>query len=133
MVIWNQSLSDEVHRSLQRHRLTAAISKDGGATWRHHKNVFSIFYQEDDLTYVEPPTIQPYRALEHAPRLPPNDVEGTYPTLTFWKDHAIIQHLCREREYYIEDEQGQTGHERGQDPSVSTQVLYALPISWFYS
>ena len=79
LIIWNQASADEIQRGMQRHRLSSAVSKDGGATWRHTGNVFSIFLNDGDTDKVELSPIQPYRALEHAPRLPPNDLEGTIP------------------------------------------------------
>ena len=133
LVIWNQSSPDEIERGLQRHRLSTAISKDGGTTWLHGRNVFSI-YGEDDRVYVEPPPIANYRAMELAPKLPANDVEGTYPYLTFWKDTALVHFHTAERAYYYIDEKGVSGYELppGQQRGVSTNAEVSLPISWFY-
>ena len=130
LVIWNQSSADEIERGMQRHRLSSAISKDGGATWDHRRNIFSL--KKGDITYVEPPPIRPYRAMEHSPRLPPNDLEGTYPYVTFWKDIAIIRYFCRERAYYIIEADDKTGYDlpAGEQRGVSTNVYIGLPISW---
>ena len=112
LVIWNQSSADEIERSLQRHRISSAISRDGGASWVHGPNVFSIFRQQGDQNRFEPPPIHPYRALEKTPRLPSNEMEGTYPVLDLWKDRVLIQFLVRERAFYLYDEKGQTGYDR---------------------
>ena len=144
LVIWNQSSADEIERSLQRHRISSAISRDGGASWIHGPNVFSIFRQQGDRNRFEPPPIRPYRALEQTPRLPPNDMEGTYPVLDLWKDRVLIQFTARERAFYLYDEKGQTGYERRHLPdqerarlegqsraSVGTNISIGLPVSWF--
>ena len=82
---------------------------------------------------MEPPPIKPYRAMEHSPKLPPNDIEGTYPYVTFWKDVAIIRLFCRERAYYIIEEDDKTGYDlpAGEARGVSASVYIGLPISWF--
>ena len=133
LVIWNQSSPDEIERGLQRHRLSTAISKDGGTTWLRGRNVFSI-YGEDDRVYVEPPPIANYRAMELAPKLPANDVEGTYPYLTFWKDTALVHFHTAERAYYYIDEKGVSGYELPPEKQrgVNTNAEVSLPISWFY-
>lgn len=161
LVIWNQSSADEIERGMQRHRLSSAISKDGGTTWKYGRNVFSIFQKEGDINHVQPPPIRPYRAMEHAPRLPPNDLEGTYPSVDFGKDRVIIRFTCRNRAFYLYDAEGKTGYDpphlsaaerqraegvfsipaKWASPSnlgkgrasVSTTACVGLPISWFYT
>ena len=145
LIIWNQSSGDEIESGLQRNRLSSAVSKDGGETWQRGRNVFSIFQQKGDVNRVEPPPIRNYRAMELAPRLPSNDIEGTYPYLTLWKDRVIIKFGTNERAYYVVDSEGKTGYERrdmtaserqrreGQSrPSAGGEVCIGLPISWFY-
>ena len=132
LIIWNQASADEIQRGMQRHRLSSAVSKDGGATWRHTGNVFSIFLNDGDTDKVELSPIKPYRALEHAPRLPPNDLEGTYPFLSFWKDTAIISFMCRERAFYIIDPEKGEDEFPGGERGITTSVCVGLPIPWFY-
>ena len=137
LVIWNQASVDEIERGLQRYRLTSAISKDGGATWTHRKNIFS--QGEDNVTFVEPSPIRPYRALEHAPRLPPNDLIATYPSIDFWQDRTIICHTCYERsrlDWMAYNRNFLPYPERKNEPiepvtGVSTHVCMGLPTSWF--
>jgi len=92
------------------------------------RNIFSV-YGENDLTYVEPPPIQNYRAMELAPRLPVNDIEGTYPFITLWEDQVVVRFHCRPRANLMIDPMapkslGQAGS------SASVQI--SLPSSWFY-
>jgi hypothetical protein len=146
LVLWNQSSPEEIERGLQRHRISSAISKDGGITWIHGRNIYSIFMQQGDITRMDPPPIRAYRAMREAPALPSNDVEGTYPVLSFWKDTVIIRFGLTERAANIYDAEGKlrfdrpyqspeerarlTGLSRPAVPSAS--VCMALPVSWFY-
>ena len=133
LVIWNQSSPNEIETGLQRHRLSTAISKDGGTTWLRGKNIFSV-YGPDDRVYVEPSPIGNYRSMELAPRLPASDVIGTYPFVTFWKDRAIVRFHCVGRSHTVvggQDEIGQ--HLPDTRPSgVYTDAYFSVPISWFY-
>jgi len=142
----NQSSPDEIERGLQRHRLSTAVSKDGGVSWVHGRNIYSIFEEQRDITSLGPPPIRAYRAMYLAPALPPNDVEATYPVLAFWKDTVIIRFYCTERAANIDDAEGklrfqrkdQTPEERARAtglsrPAISiTTVCLAFPVSWFY-
>jgi len=54
LVIWNQVSAWEQMIGIYRHRLTCAISSDGGVTWKNHKNLESL----DDVSYLEPGPIE---------------------------------------------------------------------------
>ena len=145
LIIWNQSSADEIENGLQRHRLSSAVSKDGGETWQRGRNVFPSFNRGVTSTTW---SLHPSRTTglcDLAPRLPSNDIEGMYPYLTLWKDRAIIQFGGVERARYIVDSEGKTSYERrdlpaserqrleGQKhPSTSGEVCIGLPISWFF-
>lgn len=133
LIVWNQASPDEIERGMQRIRLSTAVSRDGGATWSHGRNVFSIFCKEGDRSYVEPPPPASYRAAMHAPRIPPCDMEGTYPFLEFWKDRAVIRFSTTSRRYYIVDHEGRTGYDRGpqEKAHLKADVCMGLPVSWF--
>ncbi len=133
LVVWNQASPDEIEKGLQRHRLSAAVSKDGGATWLRSGNVFSV-YGEHDRTYVEPPPIRNYRATELSPRLPLNDIQGTYPFISLWKDHVIVRFGCSDRAYYAADRMGTRRYDQRPESGRghSGYVQIALPLTWFY-
>ena len=133
LVIWNQASPDEIEKGFQRHRLSAAISQDGGATWLRSRNVFSV-YGASDRTYVEPPSIQNYRAMELAPRLPANDIQGTYPFITLWKDQVIVRFGSTDGAYRVVDPRGTGNYDRPPETrqGQSASVRIALPLSWFY-
>jgi hypothetical protein len=126
LVIWNQSSTDEIQRGLQRHRLSTAISKNGGTTWLRGRNIFSV-HGEHDRVFVEPPPIGNYRAMELAPRLPTNDVQGTYPRVTFWQDKVIVKFVSFSRSNYVVPEPAE-----GRKQGGHGDVYITLPISWFY-
>lgn len=52
LLVWNQASAEEITAGLSRHRLSTAISEDGGATWDHFRNLESM----DDRVRIEPPT-----------------------------------------------------------------------------
>ena len=133
LVIWNQSSADEIERGLQRHRLSTAVSKDGGATWLRGRNIFSV-YGEDDRVFVEPAPIGNHRAMELAPRLPTNDIVGTYPFVTFWKDRAIIRFHTYARSHTVLGSQDEVGYDLPNPLGLGTDAdaYISLPISWFY-
>ena len=132
LLVWNQSSAEEIRQGLQRHRLSAALSRDGGASWESRPNVFSTFQKAEDRIRIEPPSIRFYRARERASRLTPNDLEGTYPSIAFWKDTVLVSFMCRERSYYSLDSEGRTGYDLppGQR-GTSTHVCVSLPLSQF--
>ena len=133
LVLWNQVSPEEIESGHQRMRLSSAISRDGGATWDHGENVLSMFRDRGDRTYVEPPPIKYYRALELAPRLPQNVLMGTYPFLAFWKDRAIIWFQCaRGIDYAIPPEATPEGYMVGEVGGPYTIATIGLPITWFY-
>lgn len=54
LVIWNQSSPWETMQGIYRHRISCAISSDGGVTWHHHKRLDGL----DDADYIEPGPLQ---------------------------------------------------------------------------
>ena len=94
LVIWNQVSPWEAMQGLFRHRLSLAISKDGGLTWAHHKNLESL----DDVNYLPPeplhsyvqgkPVCQPIdRSRYHQA---PGPLRSDHPFCAFDKGKAII-------------------------------------------
>ncbi|MFN0171385.1 MAG: sialidase family protein [Bryobacteraceae bacterium] len=91
ILIWNQSSAEEIPVGLSRHRLSTAISKDGGATWMHFRSLESL----DERTRLDPPTepkvlrtsrlVGGYRQPADWSRYPrsPGCLRICYPTLVF--------------------------------------------------
>ena len=122
LILWNQVSADEIQRGRQRHRLTSAISQDGGVTWKFRKNVGAL--DGDDTTYIEPPPIKSYRAANYVSRLPSNDRVMDYPSVSFWKDRVIINAKFKERGADIDIQPRGKG--------VRTSITLGLPLQWFY-
>jgi len=119
LVVWNQASGDEIERGLQRHRLSSAISQDGGATWKFHKNIACL--DKDDRSYVEPSPVRFYAAETFSPRLPPNFIMSYYPHLAFWNDRVHIHYFENTKRNYKP-----AGSETG-------VITISLPFSWFYA
>ena len=52
LLVWNQVSAEEILTGLHRHRLSTAISKDQGATWKHFRNLESL----DNRVRITAPT-----------------------------------------------------------------------------
>ena len=116
LILWNQASAEEIRMGYHRHRLSAAISHDGGVTWQHHKSVRAP--AGEATTKVEPPPIQYYRSRRHASRRPAGwrQPYSSYPAAAFWEDRVII-----------------TFYSPGPDaPEGRKGVCMGLPLSWFY-
>ena len=93
LVIWSQLSPWEGMLGLYRHRLSCAISKDGGLSWQHHKNLISL----DDTTIIEPQPLESYpvgllkqpidRVRYHRA---PGPLRNDHPFCTFHNGKAII-------------------------------------------
>ncbi len=123
LMIWNQATGDEIERGLQRGRLSSAISQDGGATWKFHKNVVCL--DKDDRSYVEPSPVRYYRAARFSPRFPANFVMSHNQSFSFWEDRVYIRYV--EDPYRIWNPENQVGDRKANSITIS------LPVSWFYT
>ena len=124
LVVWNQASGDEVQRGLLRHRLSAAISQDGGASWKWHKNIFCI--DEDDRSFVEPSPVRHYRADRFSPRLPLNHCWATYSAVAIWQERLILTYV------EIRKRMLKTGDTENLRQKDSGHYSMAVPLSWLY-
>jgi len=95
LLVWNQASAEEIVAGLSRHRLSTAISKNGGAAWAHFRNLESM----DDRTYIDPPakpevlrSAEGYRQPSDRSRYPrsPGCLRICYPTVVFNGDEVAI-------------------------------------------
>jgi hypothetical protein len=97
LLIWNQTSTEECLNGLMRHRLSMAVSSDGGKTWGHFRNLESL----DDRERVDAPPPEPkvylmrdwkYISPIDPQRYPhsPGCLRISYPTVTFWKDEVAV-------------------------------------------
>ena len=122
LILWNQVSADEIQRGRARHRLSSAISQNGGATWKFRKNVGAL--DGDDTTHIEPPPIKYYRVANYSSRLPPDDRVMDYPSACFWRDRAIISSKFKER--------GPDMDIPPRGKGVRAMITLGLPLQWFY-
>jgi hypothetical protein len=111
LAIWNQVSPREILSGLHRHRLSCAVSSDGGKTWGHFRNLES----RDATTRVEPPAVQVYRMENYHYAEGPTRI--CYPSVAFLGDEAAI---CYD---YGEMKKGQERH---------ATKLVVVPVRWFY-
>lgn len=115
LLVWNQTSAEEIEMGFKRNRLSAAISQDGGLTWKYHKNVRSR--EGDRTTHVEVSPIKYYRARRLAnKRQNAYRPYSTYPSVSFWKDRVIITFFAPDPD---------TPRDKG-------RICMGLPLSWFY-
>ncbi len=124
LLIWNQIGQEEWSLGLPRHRLTAAISSDGGRIWRHRRNLESM----NDRNYIPAAEGGPWQSPgklsqeERGRRLEKVGLRDTpfrqaeYASLIFVGDNAVITYDV-------------TGHGL---PRGNSLMLRILPLRWFY-
>jgi hypothetical protein len=112
LAIWNQASPKEILSGLHRHRLSCAISSDGGKSWKHFRNLESL----DQTTYVEPPPIKVYRMQKY--RYAEGPTRICYPSIAFLGDEAVI---CYD---YGVMKKGKEQH---------GTKLVVVPLTWFYA
>ena len=148
LLIWSQISAWEAMNGVYRHRLSCAVSKDGGLTWQHHKNLVSL----DDVSYLEPGPIE-FHVLE-VPKQPldrqryhraPGPLRNDHPYCTFHDGHAIIVYgrgVLGDRSV-IEKTYGMNWDEvceslgfepraEGSFKVLGNNRLHVIPIDWFY-
>jgi hypothetical protein len=123
LLIWNQASAEEILAGLSRHRLSTAISKDGGATWTHFQNLESL----DDRTRLDPPA-EPrvlratggYRQPADRSRYPPSPgcLRICYPTVVFDGKEVAITY-----DY---------GYGVGEFANQHATKIKIVPLDWLY-
>lgn len=125
LTVWNQASTKEIHGGLARHRLSTAISSDGGATWKHFRNLESL----DNRTHIEPPPATPVHAYRQTDYKEPTDnklyphapgcLRICYPTVAF-----------NENEVAFAYDYGFGG--RGELKDGSTTKIKIVSLDWLY-
>jgi hypothetical protein len=142
LAVWTQVSSFEVMQGLWRHRLSCAISKDGGVTWQNFKNLESL----DDTTRVEDevpgavlygPFRQPLDRMRY--HRAPGPLRASYPTCLFVNGNAIITYglstlgekAIITRTYGMDYDE--VVRKLGMGPDASANKVRIMPIQWFYT
>ena len=148
LVIWSQVSPWEDMQGLFRHRLSCAVSKDGGSSWQHHKNLASL----DDQSRLEPDCLQ-YCVLGKAIRQPvdrqryhraPGPLRNDHPCCTFHDGTAVISYGQRmlgdpaviEKTYGMDflEVCKKYDFKPGTNRRIySNNKIHVVPIEWLYS
>ena len=131
-LVWNQLSAEELHRGLNRTRVSCAVSRNGAGVWEFFQNVQSCI----EPARVAPGPIRPTRPGEiHAlAGLPAANLEGgsveplpddygnwSYPSCTVLDDRVLISHT-----YSLYDDAGQRINPGG------NSRLKVMPLRWAY-
>ena len=148
LIIWNQLSPWEVMQGYYRHRISCALSSDGGVTWHHHRNLESL----DDTDHIDPGPLelqlmggvnQPLDRTRY--HRAPGPLRLDHPYCTFHEGRAIIVYgygnlgarQVIEQVYGMKYEQ--VGQRFGFEPNPATpnkvfgnNKMHILPLDWFY-
>jgi|GEM_PF-2846105 BNR/Asp-box repeat. len=145
LFVWNQISREENRRGLRRSRLSSAISKDEGATWLHHKNIFSIGILSDRRFVPEDPVMTPIAGDDEVGELPDDFELWHYPVINIVNGEIYLSYLNGKYEIRRLDEGEDPDKcpgaydefEFGKDGSypkwLSSGDTLILPVDWFYN
>ena len=150
LAIWCQSSRWEAINGFSRHRLSCAVTSDGGLTFDHFNNLESL----DDVNRIEPEPLTPYY-LNRVAKQPldsvryhraPGPLRVDHPFCTFQNGNAIIGYgignpgdLELITRYYHQDIEQfcrTFGFERDKNnPNrvAGSNKVQVIPVDWFYS
>ena len=119
--IWNQVSHAEIRRGYLRGRLSAAISRDSGATWENFKTLeLSAGLEDVERIPAEYP-IRPVRAQNYVGTLPDDYANIYYPNICFAADKV-----------YVSYSRGWMTQKGDEARLTSERVLRIYPLDWFY-
>ena len=119
--VWNQVSRAEIRRGYLRGRLSAAISRDSGATWEKFKTLeLSAGLEDIERIPAEYP-IRPVRAQNYVGALPDDYANIYYPNVCFAADKV-----------YVIYSRGWMAKQGQEARLTSEHVLRIYPVEWFY-
>ena len=122
LCVWNQVSGDEIRNGFRRSRLSAAISKDSGATWENFKTI-EVCPGFDNVVRVEPDKeIRMVRARQDVGQLPDGFAYYHYPNVRFLNDKVYIDYLRGGPQMGIAE----------QMLEKQENVRRIYPLEWFY-
>jgi len=141
LAVWSQVSAMEVMEGLYRHRLSTAVSSDGGVTWKHFRNLESL----DDTAKVDDAV--PWVVLFGPARQPvdrkryhraPGPLRASYPTCTFAGGRAIITYglsTLGDKEVITRTygmDYDDVVRKLGMGPEARANKVCVMPVDWFY-
>jgi len=148
LVIWSQISPWEAMQGVYRHRLSCAVSGDGGVTWKHHKNLESL----DDVDYLESVPVQYYPIGANRQPLDrvryhraPGPLRLDHPYCLFHEGNAIVIYgrgvlgdpdiITHTYGMDFEETAAAVGFDiRPDNPSkvLGHNKVHVIPVDWFY-
>jgi len=123
LVVWNQVSREEIRRGYRRGRLSSAISKDGGHSWKMFK-VLELSEGIEDIARVEPEyPVQMVRARDWVGPLPDRWAYFHYANLDVVGDKIIVRYLRGTPLLGIAE----------QNLQIQESVMRVYPVEWFYA
>ena len=118
LLVWNQVSGAEIRAGYRRGRLSAAISKDDGATWQHFRTVDRLVVPPRGRVAPDPEP-RMARGLDYVGILPADFGHVSYPTVEV-VDETVFLFWSRT---VVQPRSG----------DVTGRRLWVLPLSWFYT
>ena len=133
LCVWNQVSRDEIKRGYRRGRLSAAISRDSGASWDRFKTIEVSEGMEDVEQIAAQAPISPVIGLPELGALPAGFATFDYANVWFSGDKVYL-HYARS---WVEadEESGEAvtlGERHGTAKKPREMVLRIYPLEWFY-
>ncbi len=122
LCVWNQVSEDEIRRGFRRGRLSAAISRDNGATWENFKTIEVSDGLEDVARVKSGTEVRDVRARQDVGKLPDGYAFFHYANVNFAGDRVYLMY-------------SRGGPELGNAEQLldrQQQVLRIYPLEWFY-
>ena len=126
LYIWNQLSREENRRGLRRCRLSSAISKDGGKTWTHFKNIAAIKSLADTTQVPPDPLMTPCWADDDVGEVPEDFEMWHYPSATVMGEELLLSVAHNT----IRLTTAKDGKEEAS--YVGGALTWIIPVSWFY-
>ncbi len=122
LCVWNQVSAEEIRKGFRRSRLSAAISKDAGATWENFKTL-EVCQGLPDSARIEPDAeARDVRARQDVGRLPDGFAYYHYPNVCFAGDKVFVMYLRGYPTMGVAEQLVNQQH----------NVLRIYPLEWFY-
>ena len=135
LCVWNQCSREEIRRGYRRGRLSAAISKDSGATWQSFKSLeVSEGIEDVDRISPEYPTT-PVIGLPDVGQVPDGFATFDYANVCFAGDQVYVIYHRSWVAPAAGEAQAETLGERiyyGTTVKPAELVLRIYPLEWFY-
>ena len=132
LCVWNQTSREEIRRGYRRGRLSAAISRDSGATWEQFRTIEVSAGMEDvERVPLEYPII-PVIAVPDLGQLPDDFAVFRYPNVRVIGDRVFILYA---REWFALAGGASSGFEDESSSEVvlgCEDVLRSYPLQYFY-